>query len=368
MTDIIKEGVYGLMSHSKQQIKFYILVPVYNVEKYIGRCIESVLKQTYSNFELLLVDDGSTDNAGVICDLYAQNDKRINVIHQENMGLIAARQTARKYVYNIQDSKKSFIVYLDSDDYLQHNALEILYITILKYNCDMVIYGINLVKNGKVIDIYDGSEDYCGIVKSKRELYSIVFKNDVYNSLCRKAISSTLLSNLDYSKYFNIAMGEDLLQSLEYYKNSNRVCFLNESLYNYEVNPQSITHSVSGKNYKVDFTVRQLVFKLLDDEGVFTQEDYCRFRTFCLKDLINQIINICIFNINYSQKIKLFEEIKATDYFCHYILGKSYDRKQLGDLLFVYRLFLFKKYRLLMIVAICTWYIYRVSRIILIKR
>ena len=114
--------------------KVSIIVPVYNVEKYIHKCIVSILSQTYKNLEIILVDDGSPDNCGKICDEYASNDNRIIVIHQKNGGLSAARNAG------LNISTGNFIVFVDSDDYLENSAIEdcIHYIKI--NSCDILIF------------------------------------------------------------------------------------------------------------------------------------------------------------------------------------------------------------------------------------
>lgn len=102
------------MSNSRLPL-LSILVPVYNIERYIGACLESIIKQTYDNIEIIVVDDGSTDCSGKICDLYATKDKRINVVHQKNRGLVSARKTA------IQLAQGEYIGYVDGDDWIEPN-------------------------------------------------------------------------------------------------------------------------------------------------------------------------------------------------------------------------------------------------------
>lgn len=99
-------------------VKFSVIVPIYNVEKYLRKCIDSILKQTYRNFELILVDDGSPDECPNICDEYAKNDKRIKVIHKENEGLVAARNTG------IKEAVGDYICYVDGDDWISEVLLE----------------------------------------------------------------------------------------------------------------------------------------------------------------------------------------------------------------------------------------------------
>lgn len=116
-----------------------IVVPVYNVEKYLGRCVDSILEQTYKDFELILVDDGSTDSSGTICDKLRKRDDRIRVIHQKNGGLSAARNTG------LAEAKGEYITFIDSDDFIDQIFLEVLYQNALQYEADVSLCGYSLV-------------------------------------------------------------------------------------------------------------------------------------------------------------------------------------------------------------------------------
>lgn len=109
-----------------------IIVPVYKVEKYLRQCLDSIVNQTYENLEIILIDDGSPDNCGKICDEYAQRDNRIKVIHKENGGLSSARNIGT------QIAKGEYITYVDSDDWLDKNMYSELISALEKYNLDMV--------------------------------------------------------------------------------------------------------------------------------------------------------------------------------------------------------------------------------------
>ena len=118
-----------------------IVIPIYNVEKYIEKCLDSVIKQTYKNIEIILVDDGSPDNCGKICDSYANNDKRIQVIHKENGGLSDARNVG------IERANGKYITFVDSDDYIELDYIEYLYTLIKKYNTKISFCKVNVVFN-----------------------------------------------------------------------------------------------------------------------------------------------------------------------------------------------------------------------------
>ena len=114
-----------------------VIVPVYKVEAFLSRCVESILAQTYRDFELILVDDGSPDNCGVLCDGYALRDSRIHVIHQENGGLSAARNTGIDWVF--ANSVSRWIAFVDSDDWVHPDFLKVLYETAEKTLCKLSV-------------------------------------------------------------------------------------------------------------------------------------------------------------------------------------------------------------------------------------
>ena len=126
-----------------EQIKVSVIVPVYNVEKYLDRCITSILKQTHPDFELLLIDDGSRDSSGNICDAWAQADARISVFHKENGGLSDARN------YGIDHAKGEYITFVDSDDYVGRDYLKTLVGLVQEYGAQ-IVQVCNPITNSKV--------------------------------------------------------------------------------------------------------------------------------------------------------------------------------------------------------------------------
>ena len=115
--------------------KISVIVPVYNAEKYLHRCIDSILSQTFTDFELLLINDGSNDGSGAICDEYAAKDSRVRVFHKENCGVSSARNLG------IVNSTAEFVVLIDSDDWFALDTLEVLLKEQKKYDADCVVFG-----------------------------------------------------------------------------------------------------------------------------------------------------------------------------------------------------------------------------------
>ena len=318
---------------SNQDILFYIVVPVFKAESYIEQCVNSVLNQTYSNWQLILIDDGSPDKSGELCDTYALNNEKIYVIHQENKGQLAARMAGIKYIL---DNKipQSFICFLDSDDKYEPHALQTIYECIKNDGSDMVIFNWQRVSKGKILH---KKNIYNGVVTDKRVLYKIVLSDPEYNSLCLKAIAIHLIDNIDYSLYYHIRHGEDLIQSLNYYKLSNKVTFKNLVLYNYTINESSVTQSVNYYNYSFSTEVRKLVWYFIQQENVWNYKDFENYATRMQKLIEGEIRKISKFNISTEKKKELFRQIESDEY-CQILFSYSVRTP-------ILRLFLAHKYR-----------------------
>lgn len=126
-----------------------VIIPIYNVEKYLSTCVYSVLKQSLKDIEVILVDDGSPDNCGQIADSIARKDARVKVIHRNNGGLGAARNSG------LDCARGEYVCFIDSDDWIDNNMLEELHTNAVGTNADIVFSGMRIVASGNVIDEYD---------------------------------------------------------------------------------------------------------------------------------------------------------------------------------------------------------------------
>lgn len=210
-----------------------IIVPVYNVEKYIRRCINSIIKQTYQYLEIILVDDGSTDNSGLICDKYAHIDNRITVIHKKNGGLSSARNTG------IDIAKGAYIGFIDSDDWIAPETYEVLYKNLVRYDADVsdidsVILSKEFIyKNNKEkIYIYEG-----------REILIDYFISNKY-SCCRKLYKRSIIGEI---KFPVGKINEDITTNYLFLASAKREVKSSLKLYYYFNNPNSITGKVFKK-------------------------------------------------------------------------------------------------------------------------
>lgn len=223
-------------------MRFSILIPVYNTSAFLCECLDSVVAQTCTDFEAVVVNDGSTDHSGSMLDEYAAAHPDIfRVIHKENGGLISARRAA------IAQARGEYCVFLDSDDYLDANTLEEISGSIDATGADMVIYRIRKHFPDKVVDqdsLYEDGTVFSG--EDKRDIYARLIGTNGLNSLCMKAIRTELLRGdpTDYSSERN-PRGEDKFQTLYPITNAQKVAYLDRVLYNCRVNSSSITRQVS---------------------------------------------------------------------------------------------------------------------------
>ena len=221
-----------------------IIVPVYNVEKYLRQCIESLINQTYKNIEIILVDDGSTDNSGKICDEYSKKDNRIKAIHKKNGGLSDARN------YGIENAKGIYICFVDSDDYTDKKYIENLYHAIIENKADISICNFKL--------IFDNTKEKdCDIIQptlineeiSNKEAVKLLFNpNSFGNYACNKMYKTELFKGVKYPKGFVM---EDLGTTYKLFLKSKKIAIFNDKLYYYVQRKESILHNPT-KKFKLD--------------------------------------------------------------------------------------------------------------------
>lgn len=220
---------------------FSVIVPIYNIEKYIRRCIESVLSQSFTEFELILVDDGSPDLCGAICDEYAEKDARIKVVHKENGGLVSARQAG------IKVASGDYIVHLDGDDALLPDALESAYKIICDTNADIVSFSYQSSINGKTGDIVNDLVDEGLYHKADMEqcifpkLLSDKNMNHIFYFLWGKAIKRELATKHQLNVNPAISLGEDLSCIVPCFLEAQTVYMSKKAIYLYTIRNDSIS-------------------------------------------------------------------------------------------------------------------------------
>lgn len=213
------------------QPKISIIVPVYNSEKYLCSCIDSILLQTFSNFELILVDDGSKDLSPTICDNYALKDNRVKVVHKENGGVSSARNIG------ISVAGGGYLCFFDSDDTVEPNALQVMYDIINKDNIDLVIAGYNRYdENGnKIFGMSPKDVEALSIEAALKEMYCPKDK-EYQGYLWNKMFRSDIISESALTFNESIAFNEDRLFITQYIcASSRKVAYTTTPVYNYVI-------------------------------------------------------------------------------------------------------------------------------------
>lgn len=208
-------------------------IACYNVEKYLKRCMTSILNQTYPNTEIILVDDGSTDSTGKMCDEYAQQYSKIKVIHSSNKGLSSARNIS------IENALGEFLIFVDPDDYVETNMLEELYNFEKNYNCDIVMFGryhFNS-KGEKTINI---PIKETGVIP-KEEVLKKLFANEIESQAWQKFYRKSLWDNVRFQ--LGRVYAEDIAIMHKVFDNAKTFGNINKPLYYYFVNDSTLTTS-----------------------------------------------------------------------------------------------------------------------------
>lgn len=306
-------------------MKFSIIVPVYNSEKYLSDCVISVLDQSCQDFELVLVDDGSTDSSGELCEALSQKDSRIKVFHKSNSGQLEARY------YGVERANGEFIVFLDSDDKLAPYALEHILATVEQYDCDMVIYDFVRFSKDDEIPLAPQRLNESIVIEDKKQLYITLLFGNTYNSMCRKAIRREFFSGITYEDFSDIRHGEDLLQTLDIVKNSPKTVIIPNVLYYYRTNLESVTKALNTERYILNHIfVRDKVYEQILEEGFYSESDLIQHQ---LKDIdlfCEALSIIAIQKIKYSDKKRLYNAVKASHYYKSVILKGYAARKALS--------------------------------------
>lgn len=214
-----------------------IIVPVYKVEKYVSKCIESLIHQTYKNIEIILVDDGSSDNSGIICDDFSKNDSRITVIHKENGGVSSARNKG------LSEAKGEYVCFVDGDDYVLADYIADMLNVAIKTSADIVTCNYYNVwsdkKQKEQLPLKLPMGDF--IVKSgKDSLSDMLYGKTCYASSCCKLYKKHIFDDISFPP---LRMGEDSFTVYQCLLKSDKVAHLRKPNYCYLQHSESVMHS-----------------------------------------------------------------------------------------------------------------------------
>lgn len=279
-----------------------IIVPVYNTSFYLRTCLDSIISQSYTFIEIIVIDDGSTDNSGKICDEYAEKDNRIKVFHRENGGVSRAKN------YGLKIAKGEYVCFVDSDDYILQNHI-IDFVDKLSKEIDIYIQGLCFKKE-------DDSEEQLiypcnGVVNIKTAIED--------NKICSHAYTGGKLYKrsfiLNYGLKFpeKIKFSEDLIFFLEALTHVNKVCFIENASYQYLLH----NGSASGRFYSLDTewlclqTFKTLLLKISEQTGYDLLETRCCGEIYTM--LFARVRNVLYSKYNRSERLQKLSQLSSDD-------------------------------------------------------
>lgn len=325
-------------------MKFSIIVPVYNAENFLDECILSILGQSYENWELILVNDDSTDRSFEICNKYAASDSRIKVINQKKSGPLIARANG------INKCCGDYIGFLDSDDFLEKKTLEEISDIVHNYMPDLILFNNKRVSvNEELVSInkhiYSTKEKYT-VIEKDRLLRDFLGTNSL-NSVGTKIIKREIVfkDKTNYNLFYNLIQAEDKLQSLPFIYYSNSIVYIDEPYYNYRINPSSTTFNFKYKNFIDTLTVYNYILTFLINHNVSINLLSLAYNASIYYILGGYLRYVNFNKLKYSEKINALKEINENETFLQahqYVQGKN---------LFIYYLLKNKKILLLDIIA-----------------
>ena len=284
-------------------MKYSVIIPVYNVEKYINRCLKSILSQRYNDLEIILIDNGSTDRSGSICDIYANEGANISVYHIENHGVGSARN------FGLSKARGEFIYFVDSDDYLVGNLFAE-FEDKLTPDLDLLVFSyynsfeqeMTEKNRTKKILPYNGSYDKYDFSKIFKDLFLSDMLYTVWNKLYRREF--LLENNLSFEQY---ELGEDVRFNLNAYRNVNKVYLSQDSYYVYVIGRKgSAMSSYNPKRLQYQLQELELVDSLLKDWNIDSSN---LDNTVKARILMSNIHNISKQKLPVIKKVNLVKEI-----------------------------------------------------------
>lgn len=298
-----------------------VIVPVYNTKKYLRKCLDSILAQTYSDYELILVDDGSTDGSSEICDEYAQNNEKVFVIHKENCGLLHTRKVG------FNEAHGEYISYIDSDDYIAPEMYEYMMNKLKEHDADIAICNMAYDTNGKIDNFADFSfNGFFDKDMLKEQVYPYMLhsndpqKSALPPSLCNKIIRKEVLKKALADADNTISFGEDALCSFPCLLDANSVYFCGDKcFYMYRQVPNSLTRAYDEKL----LDKFKLLITLLDNDFVSRGFDaqnqlHCYAVMFSIECVRNQLL---FGKKTFAEKVK-----KIDDYLDSPIIKKAFGK------------------------------------------
>ena len=298
--------------------KVSVIVPVYNTEQYLKECVDSLLKQTLTDLEIILIDDGSPDNSAYICDEYAKLDSRVKVIHKENGGLSSARNAA------LDICKGEYIGFVDSDDFVEPTMFEELYNSAINYNSDISICALSTFSEKSIIpkllpfekEVYKDSDIMkCFFVPLLGEHPNEKIKY-LEGFVCRQLFKREIIGNIRFKserEYF----AEDVMFDFDIYPLCRTISVVNKPLYFYRYNGDSLSNKYRENLWTMFSNYLNAEYELLNELDIEISDSIkLRLNNLALKFVVVSVINLgkagC--NLSNNEKKNVINEIRLNKY------------------------------------------------------
>lgn len=277
-----------------------IIVPIYNKEDYLRQCLDSIINQSYTNFEVLLVNDGSTDSSGIICQEYSERDSRFRYIEKKNGGVSSARNLG------LELSEGAYITFIDSDDWIEFNYLEVLYNALRENNTDVAIssYKSYYLDGNFYLRVYSNQEEeFLRIGKRNRDVFLEEFPklgklNHDFHCIASKLFKRELLESQKFDESINY--GEDLYFFFNLYLKIQSIIYVKEATYIYRQHGTNITLNFTESLALQEIQIHEQILKSAENQGI---------ASFYYLEKLKYIVSLRIEQFPYSDAIKKYETI-----------------------------------------------------------
>lgn len=318
-------------------MRFSVMIAVYNAEKYLEETIQCVLAQTCTDFELILIDDGSTDGSDRICDKFAEQDRRVRVFHTENRGVFKAR------AYAETKARGEYLLHFDADDRIENTLLQTLFERIDASQPDLICYNFSTFRPGEEYKeelFFEEERIFEGEARS--EMYALMLSTR-FNTLCNKCFSRKLVESApDYNRFPELKHGEDLLRSGHLVFSAEKILYIPKSFYFYRLGIGNASHFDPESIVNYGNVVDELQ-KLLYKNDTASPEWDARISDLCRKILDNYLRLMISGKVSVSRGAALLKKysalpifvsaVSASDAFKYKLLRKKLYR----TLLLIYR-------------------------------
>lgn len=312
-----------------------IIVPIYNVEKYLNKCIESIVNQTYENIEIILIDDGSNDNSGIICDEYAKKDNRIIVVHKENGGVSSARNKGLKI------AKGEWISFVDADDWIEQTFCQTLLNKVTQEQADIALCGYNRIIDNRIEKINANNQEV--FLNSNEYLVKSLNPQTGFGFCHMKLIKKEVLKSISFNE--RIEVGEDALFNIQLSTYIKKAVFLKQPLYNYRINNQSVVkrydENYANKYLKSMKIIEEYIWQEYNEENEENIEIKQNYYNFVAYHIMLIIVNYCYHPDNKmcnAQRKNMLKEVINNDLFIIGLKKSNYNNISLTRKITLYTL------------------------------